>query len=160
MLMTFDADTNNLDDLLVGTLDAGVELASVPEDEAAADDLDFSSRPRLDLHPSPRERPSTQDECRAAPNGDVCASQLPSTVELGHRSPISVFTIDLIDYDTVTRNEPILDRFLEESGHLDPALLRPPTEIVKSNDNHDLDLDTGSVKGDAESFCSPWFRRG
>jgi hypothetical protein len=41
MLMTFDADTDNLDDLLVGTLDAGVELASVPEDEAAADDLDF-----------------------------------------------------------------------------------------------------------------------
>jgi hypothetical protein len=38
---------------------------------------------------------------------------------------------------------------------LDPALLRPPTEIVKSDDNHDLDLDAGSVEGDADSFCPP-----
>jgi hypothetical protein len=49
----------------------------------------------------------------------------------------------------------LLDRFLEESGHSDPALLRPPTEIVESDDNHDLDLDAGSVEGDADSFCSP-----
>jgi hypothetical protein len=41
MLMTFDADTDNLDNLSVGTLDAGVELTSVPENEAAADDPDF-----------------------------------------------------------------------------------------------------------------------
>jgi hypothetical protein len=39
--MTFDADADNLDDLSVGTLDAGVESTSVPEDEAAADDPDF-----------------------------------------------------------------------------------------------------------------------
>jgi hypothetical protein len=41
VLMTFDADADNLDDLSVGTLDAGVESTSVPEDEAAADDPDF-----------------------------------------------------------------------------------------------------------------------
>jgi hypothetical protein len=76
--MTFDADVDNLDDLSVGTLDAGVESTSVPEDEAAADD------PEVDSHPSPRERPSTQDECGAAPDGDVCTSQLPSAVESGH----------------------------------------------------------------------------
>ncbi len=74
---------------------------------------------------------------------------------MGHQSPTSVFTIDLIDYDTVAWHEPILDRFLEESGHLDAALLCPPTEIVKPDDNCDLDLDAGSVKGDADSFCSP-----
>jgi hypothetical protein len=39
--MTFDADADNLDDLSVGTLDAGVESTSVPEDEAPADDPDF-----------------------------------------------------------------------------------------------------------------------
>jgi hypothetical protein len=39
--MTFDADADNLDDLSVGTLDAGVESTSVPEDEATADDPDF-----------------------------------------------------------------------------------------------------------------------
>jgi hypothetical protein len=39
--MTFDADADNLDDLSVGTLNAGVESTSVPEDEAAADDPDF-----------------------------------------------------------------------------------------------------------------------
>jgi hypothetical protein len=33
--------------------------------------------------------------------------------------------------------------------------LRPPTEIVESDDNHDLDLDAGSIEGDADSFCSP-----
>jgi hypothetical protein len=55
-----------------------------------------------------RERPSTQDECGAAPGGDVCTSQLPSTVESGCRSPTSVFTIDLVDYDTVAPNEPVL----------------------------------------------------
>jgi hypothetical protein len=82
-------------------------------------------------------------------------SQLPFAVESGHQSPTSVFTIDLIDYDAVVQNEPILDRFLEESGHSDPALLRPSTEIVESDDNHDLNLDAGSVKGDADSFCSP-----
>ncbi len=38
--MTFDADADNLDDLSVSTLDAGVELTSVPEDEAD-DDPDF-----------------------------------------------------------------------------------------------------------------------
>jgi hypothetical protein len=113
------------------------------------------SGPRVDSHPSPRERPSTQDECGAAPDGDVCISQLPSAVESGRRSPTSVFTIDLVDFDTVTQNEPVLDRFLEESGHSDPALLRPPTEIVESDDNHDLDLDAGSVEGDADSLCSP-----
>jgi hypothetical protein len=66
-----------------------------------------------------------------------------------------VFTIDLIDFDTVSQNEPVLDRFLEESGHSDPALLRPPAEIVESDDNHDLDLDACSVEGDANSLCSP-----
>jgi hypothetical protein len=39
--MTIDADVDNLDDLSVGTLDAGVESTSVPEDEAPADDPDF-----------------------------------------------------------------------------------------------------------------------
>jgi hypothetical protein len=52
------------------------------------------------------------------------------TVESGHQSPTSVFTIYLVDFDTVAQNEPLLDRFLEETGHSDPALLRPPTEIV------------------------------
>jgi hypothetical protein len=52
-------------------------------------------------------------------------------------------------------NEPVLDRFLEESGHSDPALLCPPTEIVESDDNHDLDLDANSIEGDADSLCSP-----
>jgi hypothetical protein len=33
--------------------------------------------------------------------------------------------------------------------------LRPPTEIVESDDNHDLDLDAGSIEGDADSLCSP-----
>jgi hypothetical protein len=41
MPMTFDADADNLYDNSVGTSDAGVELMSVPEDEAAADDPDF-----------------------------------------------------------------------------------------------------------------------
>jgi hypothetical protein len=41
MPMTFDADTDNLDDLSVGTLDAGIESTSVPDNEAAADDPDF-----------------------------------------------------------------------------------------------------------------------
>jgi hypothetical protein len=85
----------------------------------------------------------------------VYHSQLPSAVESGRRSPTSVFTIDLVDFDTVAQNETVLDRFLEESGHSDPALLRPPTEIVESDDKHDLDLDAGSVEGDADSLCSP-----
>jgi hypothetical protein len=113
------------------------------------------SGPRVDSHPSPCEKPSTQDECGAAPDGDVCTSQLPSTVESGCQSPTSVCTIDLVDFDTVTQNEPILDWFLEESCHSDPALLRPPTEIVESDDNHDFDLDAGSVEGDADPLCSP-----
>jgi hypothetical protein len=53
------------------------------------------------------------------------------------------------------QNEPVLDRFLEESGHSDPALSRPPTKIVESDDNHDLDLDARSVEHDADSSCSP-----
>jgi hypothetical protein len=115
----------------------------------------MTSGPRVDSHPSPRERPSTQDECGAAPDGDVCTSLLPSVVESGHQSPSSVFTINLVDFDTVMSNEPVLDRFLEESGHSDPALLCPPTEIVESDDNHDLDLDANSIEGDADSLCSP-----
>jgi hypothetical protein len=41
VLMTFDADADNLNDLSVGTLDAGAESTPVPEDEATADDPDF-----------------------------------------------------------------------------------------------------------------------
>jgi hypothetical protein len=118
-------------------------------------------RPRVDSHPSPRERPSTQDACGAPPDGDVCTSQLPSTVESGHRSPTSVFTIDIVDYDSVVRNEPVLDRFLEESGHSHPALLHPPTEIVKSDDNHDLDLDESRVMPTPSAHpcaCPVWLR--
>jgi hypothetical protein len=33
--------------------------------------------------------------------------------------------------------------------------LCPPTEIVESDDNHDLDLDANSIEGDADSLCSP-----
>jgi hypothetical protein len=41
VLMTFDADADNLNDLSVGTLDAGAESTPLPEDEATADDPDF-----------------------------------------------------------------------------------------------------------------------
>ena len=113
----------------------------------SSDSVGFSlSPPGLDMNQPPGEgHNDIRNECGAVPErDDKSVARLPSADDSGRQSPTSVtYNIAFIDCETVAANEPTLDRFLEESGYVDPSLLAPPKEIIDRDDNHDLDLDLG-----------------
>ena len=94
----------------------------------------FSPSPRVDTHSSPREGHSpTKNDSGTAPDRDAIASRLSSADESGRRSPTSVFRVALVNCETIAAADPDLDRFMEESGHVGPALLGPPKDIAGDN---------------------------
>lgn len=96
----------------------------------------------------------TENGCReVSERDDKSVACLPSADDSDRQSPTSVtYNITFLDCETVAANEPTPDRFLEESGSVDPRLLAPPKKIIAHNDSHDLDLHVGDVSNDAATL--------